>query len=166
MGIRPILIAQMCSYMSLYTVVKCAAQRATQRVLPFQTIKFHPEVAVTSTKQKLRQLWDQIIIWQWQQNHVRVKHHHPTSTPASCLLVTFKSSAISFVLITFTIKGPRVCIIHDTAVPMSEIKCNKLEITSLRQCDSIKIQGNIGPCIIERPARQDSCQACQTCCND
>lgn len=48
---------------------------------------------------------------------------------------------------------------------MSEIKCNKLEITSLRQCDSIKIQGNIGPCIIEGPARQDSCQACQPCCS-
>lgn len=46
---------------------------------------------------------------------------------------------------------------------MSEIKCNKLEITSLRQCDSIKIRGNIGPCIIEGPARQDSCQACQPC---
>lgn len=44
---------------------------------------------------------------------------------------------------------------------MSEIKCNKLEITSLRQCDSIKTRGNIGPCIIEGPARQDSCQACQ-----
>lgn len=44
---------------------------------------------------------------------------------------------------------------------MSEIKCNKLEITSLRQCDSIKSRGNIGPCIIEGPARQDSCQACQ-----
>lgn len=44
---------------------------------------------------------------------------------------------------------------------MSEIKCNKLEITSLRQCDSIKSWGNIGPCIIEGPARQDSCQACQ-----
>lgn len=48
---------------------------------------------------------------------------------------------------------------------MSEIKCNKLEITSLRHCDSIKILGNIGPCIIEGPARQDSCQACQACCN-
>lgn len=48
---------------------------------------------------------------------------------------------------------------------MSEIKCNKLEITSLRQCDSIKIRGNIGPCIIEGPARQDSCQACQPCCS-
>ena len=46
---------------------------------------------------------------------------------------------------------------------MSEIKCNKLEITSLRQCDSIKIRGNIGPCIIEGPVRQDSCQACQPC---
>lgn len=46
---------------------------------------------------------------------------------------------------------------------MSEIKCNKLEITSLRQCDSIKFWGNIGPCIIEGPARQDSCQACQPC---
>lgn len=83
-----------------------------------------------------------------------------------CLLVTFESSAISFVLITLTIKGPPFCIIHDTAVPMSEIKWNKLEITSLRQCDSIKIQGNIGSCIIEGPARQDSCQACQACCND
>lgn len=48
---------------------------------------------------------------------------------------------------------------------MSEIKCNKLEITSLRQCDSIKIRGNIGPCIIEGPARQDSCQTCQPCCS-
>lgn len=48
---------------------------------------------------------------------------------------------------------------------MSEIKCNKLEITSLRQCDSIKIQGNIGPCIIEGPARQASCQACQPHCS-
>lgn len=48
---------------------------------------------------------------------------------------------------------------------MSEIKCNKLEITSLRQCDSIKIRGNIGPCIIEGPARQDSCQACQPRCS-
>lgn len=48
---------------------------------------------------------------------------------------------------------------------MSEIKCNKLEITSLRQCDSIKIRGNIGPCIIEGPARQDSCQACQPGCS-
>lgn len=49
---------------------------------------------------------------------------------------------------------------------MSEINCNKLEITSLRQCDSIKIRGNIGPCIIERPARQASCQACQPGCSD
>lgn len=48
---------------------------------------------------------------------------------------------------------------------MSEIKCNKLEITSLRHCDSIKIRGNIGPCIIEGPVRQDSCQACQPCCS-
>lgn len=48
---------------------------------------------------------------------------------------------------------------------MSEIKCGKLEITSLRQCDSIKIWGNIGPCIIEGQARHYSCQACQTCCN-
>lgn len=48
---------------------------------------------------------------------------------------------------------------------MSEIKCNKLEITSLRQCDSIKIRGNIGPCIIEGPARQGSCQGCQPGCS-
>lgn len=48
---------------------------------------------------------------------------------------------------------------------MSEIKCNKLEITSLRQCDSIKIRGNIGPCIIEGPARQGSCQGCQLGCS-
>lgn len=48
---------------------------------------------------------------------------------------------------------------------MSEINCNKLEITSLRQCDSIKIRGNIGPCIIEGPARQDSCQGCQPGCS-
>lgn len=52
---------------------------------------------------------------------------------------------------------------HDTAALMSEIKRNKLEITSLRQWDSIKIRGNIGLCIIEGPARQDSCQACQPC---
>lgn len=85
--------------------------------------------------------------------------------PTSRFPVTFESSAISFVLITLTIKGPPVCIIHDTAALMSEIKCNKLEITSLRQCDSIKIRGNIGPCIIEGPARQDSCQACQPRCS-
>lgn len=48
---------------------------------------------------------------------------------------------------------------------MSEIKCNKLEITSLRQCDSIKIRGNIGPCIIEGPARRGSCQGCQPGCS-
>lgn len=48
---------------------------------------------------------------------------------------------------------------------MSEINCNKLEITSFRQCDSIKIRGNIGPCIIEGPARQDSCQGCQPGCS-
>lgn len=85
--------------------------------------------------------------------------------PTSCLLATSDSSAISFILITLTIKGSGACIIHDTAALMSEIKCNKLEITSLRHCDSIKILGNIGPCIIEGPARQDSCQACQACCN-
>lgn len=48
---------------------------------------------------------------------------------------------------------------------MSEINCNKLEITSLRQCDSIKNRENIGPCIIEGPARQDSCQSCQPGCS-
>lgn len=48
---------------------------------------------------------------------------------------------------------------------MSEINCNKLEITSLRQCDSIKNRENIGPCIIEGPARQDSCQSCQPSCS-